>query len=85
MAKIVYRRMPAPWELLQQMPTPQGKARMHKPQGGGKFLVQIPGGVHVGGGGMVMDKIDTCIINAPKFSCKFKHFLGHCVISCVHV
>ena len=34
MAKIVYRQMPAPG----------AKARMQKPQGGGKFLVQIPGG-----------------------------------------
>ena len=30
---------------------------MQKPKGGGKFLVQIPGGVW----GMVMAKIDTCI------------------------
>ena len=37
--------MPAPWELPQQISTPQAKARMQlqKPQGGGKFLVQIPG------------------------------------------
>ena len=40
--------MPAPRELSQQIPAPQG---------GGKFLVQIPGV----GGGMVMDEIDTCI------------------------
>ena len=35
---------------------------MQKPQGDheGKCLVQIPGGVR-GGGGMVMDEIDTCI------------------------
>ena len=35
--------MPANRELPQQMP-PRAKARMQKPQGGGKFLVQIPGG-----------------------------------------
>ena len=35
---------------------------MQKPQGGGKFLVQIPG-VR---GGMVMDEIDTCITNWGK-------------------
>ena len=59
MAKIVYREIPAPQELPQQMPTPWAKARMQKPQGGGKFLVQIPRGGR--GGGMVMDEIDTCI------------------------
>ena len=47
MAKIVYRQMPAP----------RAKARMQTPQGGGKFLVQFPGGVR----GMVLDEIDTCI------------------------
>ena len=43
--------MPAPWELSQQIPTPLAKATMQKPQDGGKFLVQIPGGVCVGGNG----------------------------------
>ena len=42
MANIVYRQMPAPQELPQQIPTPWAKARMQKPQGEGKFLVQIP-------------------------------------------
>ena len=50
--------MPAPREVPPQIPTPRANARMQKPQGGGKFLVQIPGGVR---GGMVMDEIDTCI------------------------
>ena len=36
--------MPAPRELFQQIPAPQAKARMQKPQGGDQFLVQIPGG-----------------------------------------
>ena len=56
MAKIVYGQMPTPQELPQQIP--RAKARMQKPQGGGKFLVQIP---VRGGGGKVMAKIDTCI------------------------
>ena len=51
MAKIVYRQMPAPRELPQQMPAPWTKARIQKPQCGGKFLVQIPGGMRRGGGG----------------------------------
>ena len=38
-------------------PHPQAKAWMQKPQGGLKFLVQIPGC-----GGMVMAKVDTCIM-----------------------
>ena len=61
MAKIVYRQMPAPRELPQQMPAPWAKARMQKPQGGGKFLVQIPGSAR---GRVVMDEIDTCINTA---------------------
>ena len=36
--------MLAPRELSQQISTPQAKARMQKPQGGGKVLVQNPGG-----------------------------------------
>ena len=48
MAEIIYRQMPAPRELSQQIPTPQAKARMQKPQGGGKFLVQILGGARGG-------------------------------------
>ena len=60
MANIDYRQMPAPRELPQQIPAPRAKAWMQKPQGGGKFLVQIPRGAR-GGGRMVMDEIDTCI------------------------
>ena len=37
--------MPAPRELLQKIPAPRAKDRMQNPQGGGKFLVQIPGDV----------------------------------------
>ena len=60
MATIVYRQMPDPRELSQQIPSPLpgAKARMEKPQGGGKFLVKIPGVRE----GMVMDEIDTCIM-----------------------
>ena len=57
MANIVYRQMSALRELPQQIPAPQAKARMQKPQGAGKLFVQIPGGA------MVMDQIDTCIID----------------------
>ena len=52
--------MPAPRELLQQIPVTRAKARMQKHQGGGKFLVQMPG-VSGGGGRMVMAKINSCI------------------------
>ena len=48
--------MPAPRELPQQIP-PQAKAWIQKPQGGEKFLAQIPRGTR----GMVMEEIDTCI------------------------
>ena len=60
MANIVYRQMPAPRELPQQIPAPQAIkaiAWMQKPQGGSKRLVKSQG-VR---GGMVMDEIDTCI------------------------
>ena len=50
MGKIVYGQMPAPRELSQQIPAPWEKAKMQKPQGGGKFLVQGPGGVRGGDG-----------------------------------
>ena len=48
MAKIVYRQMPG------AIPTnlrPRAKAKMQKPQGGGKFFVQIPGGARGAGYG----------------------------------
>ena len=67
MAKINYRQMPAPRELSQQIPALRAKARMQKPQGGGNFWCKSLG--VVGGGGEVMDGIDTCIIrtlNGPK-------------------
>ena len=56
MAKIIYRQMPAPRERPQQMPAPRTKARIEKPQGGSKFLVQIPG-VARGGGRLWMKLI----------------------------
>ena len=37
------QQIPAPREPPQQIPVPRAKTRMQKPQGGGKFLVQIPG------------------------------------------
>ena len=49
--------MPALRELPQQIPALRAKAGTQKPQGGGKFLVQIPRGA------MVMDETDTRIIN----------------------
>ena len=54
MEKIVYGQMLALRELPQQMPPPPpspAKARMQKPQGGGKFFVQIPGGARGDGYG----------------------------------
>ena len=56
MANNVYRQMPAPRELPQQIPAPRAKAWMQKPQGGGKFLVQIRG-MRARGGGLWMKLI----------------------------
>ena len=63
MAEIVYRQMPAPRDIPQKMPAPRAKIRMQKPQSGGEFSVQIPGGAR---GGMVMAKIDNCITDCVK-------------------
>ena len=65
-SNIVYRQMPVPWDLPQQIPAPQAEAWMQKPQGGGKCLVQIPGGAQ----GVVMNEIDTCIIEKCVFPIK---------------
>ena len=43
MAKIIYRQMPAPWELPQQMPAPRAKARMQKPWVGEIFGADLRG------------------------------------------
>ena len=51
MAKTVYRQMPAPRELSQQIPGHRAKARMQKLLGGDKFLVQIPRGARGDGYG----------------------------------
>ena len=69
MAKIVYRQMAAPRERQQQISAPRAKARMQKPQGGGKFFVQNPGGAS---GGMVMDEIDTCITSSSTTCVKIR-------------
>ena len=50
--------MPDPRELPKINHRPRAKAIMQKPQGGARFLVQIPWGVR---GRMVMEKIDSCI------------------------
>ena len=51
MVEIFYRQMPAPRDLPQNIPAPRAKIRMQKPQSGGKFSVQIPGGARGGGDG----------------------------------
>ena len=50
MAEIVYRQMPAPRDIPQKIPAPRAKIRMQKPQSGGEFSVQIPGGARGGDG-----------------------------------
>ena len=60
MAKIVYRQMPAPWELVL---APRAKARVQKPHGGANFWYKSPG-VR----GMAMDKIDACITIAKLWA-----------------
>ena len=57
MGKIVYRQMPTPRELPQQIPTPGQKLGCKSPRVGANFWCKSP---RVRGG-MVMDEIDTCI------------------------
>ena len=59
MAEIVYRQMPAPRDIPQKMPAPRAKIRMQKPQSGGEFSVQIPGGAR--GGGWSWQKLITAL------------------------
>ena len=64
--KIIYVQMPAPRELPQQIPTPRAKANMEK-CGWGQIFDANSRGV-CGGGGMVMDEIDTCIIASRQWT-----------------
>ena len=59
--------MPAPRDIPQKIPAPRAKIRMQKPQSGGEFSVQIPGGAR---GGMVMAKIDNCIMKLLVSECE---------------
>ena len=65
--------MPPPLGSYLNKSSPRAKARMQKPQGGDKFLVEIPGGARREGGGgrMVMDEIDTCITPVSSFGGRF--------------
>ena len=60
MAEIVKRQMPAPRDIPQKIPAPRAKIRMQKPQSGGEFSVQIPGGAR-GGGGWSWQKLITAL------------------------
>ena len=59
--------MPAPRDIPQKIPAPRAKIRMQKPQSGGEFSVQIPGGAR--GGGWSWQKLITalmlCNLTAP--------------------
>ena len=61
MANIVYKEKCLPLGSCPNKSHPLATAWMQKPQGGGKFLVQIYGCAWRGGG-VVMDEIDTYII-----------------------
>ena len=60
MADIVYRQMPAPRELPQQIPAHGQILGCKSPRVRANFWCKSLG-VRGGGGGMVMDEIDTCI------------------------
>ena len=64
MAKIVYKQMPAPRELSQQIPAP-GQMLGCKTPGWGQIFGANPRRC-ARGGGVVMDEIDTCIIPTMK-------------------
>ena len=52
--------MPAPRDIPQKIPAPRAKIRMQKPQSGGEFSVQIPGGAR--GGGWSWQKLITALL-----------------------
>ena len=55
MAKIVYRKVPAPRSYPNK--SPRAKASVQKPQGGGIFFMQIPGGA----GGWLWQKLTAAL------------------------
>ena len=63
MAEIVKRQMPAPRDIPQKIPAPRAKIRMQKPQSGGEFSVQIPGGAR---GGWSWQKLITALRPTPE-------------------
>ena len=62
MAKIVYRQMPTPRELSQQIPAQGQNLGFKSPRVRANFWCKSPGVRRGGGGGVVMDEIDTCIM-----------------------
>ena len=50
--------MPAPRDIPPKIPAPRAKIRMQKPQSGGEFSVQIPGGAR---GGWSWQKLITAL------------------------
>ena len=68
MAKITYRQMPAPQDLPQQIPAPQAKARIQKPEAGGKSGANSGG---VRGRGMVLAKIGSHIVTGKQFTINY--------------
>ena len=59
-ANIVYTQMPAHWELPNKSSSPRQQLGYKSPRGGTKVWCKFSGVRR--GGGMVMDKIDNCII-----------------------
>ena len=73
MAKIVYRQMPAPRELSQEIAAPLGqKVGCKSPRVGAKFWCKSPGV----SGGMAMDEIDTCISQKCCLGTSTESFTG---------
>ena len=60
--KIVYGQMPTSQDLSQQISASQTEARMQKPQGGADFWCKSLGR------GMVMAKIDSCIMKTSPMA-----------------
>ena len=77
MANIIYRQMPAPREMPQQIPAHGQKLGSKSPKVGQKFWYKSEG---VSGGGIVMDEIDTCIISTPGVNISVKDVLDKSAI-----
>ena len=72
-AKIVYRQMPAPQDLPQQIPASREKARMQEPQSGAHFWCKSPGVRDGMPGGWLWQKLIAALARGPAGAVKISN------------